>query len=163
FDELNMLSPDNWHVVPAYAPYYSQCPCATNCGSFAGGGLDDRFDLFLSSASMQNGEGVDVVPSGYFAYRNDGNHFNTDVDGGGSNTAVGLPTATALKNGSDHLPVVCTVQVASKIAAASQLNFGSVIMGGTANQALGVTDSAIPPADDLDYSFAAPAGFTAPA
>ncbi|TMQ60842.1 MAG: choice-of-anchor D domain-containing protein [Candidatus Eisenbacteria bacterium] len=160
-DPLNM--PGDWHVIPGYAPYYSQCPCNTSCGSFSGGGLDDRFDLFLSSTVMQNGEGVDVVPGGYFAYGNDGNHFNTDVDGGGFNTAVGLTIATALKNASDHLPVVCTVQVASKIAAASQLDFGSVIVGATANQTLGVTDSAIPPADDLDYSFTAPAGFTVPA
>jgi hypothetical protein len=56
-DPLTM--PGDWHVIPGYAPYYSQCPCATGCGSFSGGGLDDRFDLFLSSIGMQNGEGVD--------------------------------------------------------------------------------------------------------
>ena len=159
-DPLTMTG--DWHVIPAYAAYYSQCPCATSCGSFSGGGLDDRFDLFLSSLSMQNGEGVDFVPGGYFAYGNDGNHFNTDVDGGGFNTAVGLTVATALRNASDHMPVVCTVQVASKIAAASQLDFGTVIVGATANQTLPVTDSAVAPADDLDYTLGAPAGFTAP-
>jgi len=159
-DPLTM--PGDWHIIPAYAAYYSQCPCATACGSFSGGGLDDRFDLFLSNIGMQNGEGVDVVPGGYFAYGNDGLHFNDDVNGGGFNTAVGLTVATALKNAADHLPVVCTVQVASKIAAASQLDFGSVIVGATANQTLGVTNSAVAPADDLDYSLAAPAGFTAP-
>jgi endonuclease/exonuclease/phosphatase family metal-dependent hydrolase len=159
-DPLTM--PGNWHVNSTYTPYFSQCPCATGCGSFSGGGLDDRFDLFLSSQVMQNGEGVDVVPGGYFAYGNDGNHFNTDVDGGGFNTAVGLTVATALKNASDHLPVVCTVQVASKIAAESQIDFGTVIAGATANQTLHVTDSATPPADDLDYTLGAPAGFTAP-
>jgi endonuclease/exonuclease/phosphatase family metal-dependent hydrolase len=159
-DPLTMTG--DWHVIPGYAPYYSQCPCATSCGSFSGGGLDDRFDLFLSSIGMQNGEGVDLVPGGYFAYGNDGNHFNDDVNGGGFNTAVGLTVATALKNAADHLPVVCTVQVASKIAAASALDFGPVIVGATANQTLGVTNSAAAPADDLDYSLAAPAGFTAP-
>jgi len=157
-----LVMPGDWHVISGYAPYYSQCPCATSCGSFSGGGLDDRFDLFLSTYVMQDGEGVDVVPGGYFAYGNDGSHFNTDVNGGGFNTAVGLTVATALKNASDHLPVVCTVQVASKIAAASQLGFGTVITGATASQTLPVTDSAIAPADDLDYSFTAPAGFTAP-
>jgi hypothetical protein len=76
---------------------------------------------------------------------------------------VPLTVATALRNASDHMPVVCTVQVASKIAAASQLDFGPVILGATAGQTLGVTNAAAAPADDLDYSFAAPAGFTAPA
>ncbi|HEY2955667.1 MAG TPA: choice-of-anchor D domain-containing protein [Candidatus Eisenbacteria bacterium] len=157
-----LVMPGDWHVIAGYAPYYSQCPCATSCGSFSGGGLDDRFDLFLSTYVMQNGEGVDVVPGGYFAYGNDGNHFNDDVNGGGFNTAVGLTIATALHNASDHLPVVCTVQVASKIAAASHLEFGSVISGASASQTLGVTNSAAAPADDLDYSFTAPSGFTAP-
>jgi hypothetical protein len=59
--------------------------------------------------------------------------------------------------------VVCTVQVASKIAAESQIDFGTVIAGATANQTLHVTDSATPPADDLDYTLGAPAGFTRPA
>src|SRR5207247_1640887 len=36
-DPLNM--PGDWHVIPGYAPYYSQCPCNTSCGSFSGGGL----------------------------------------------------------------------------------------------------------------------------
>jgi hypothetical protein len=52
--------------------------------------------------------------------------------------------------------------VPSKIAAASQLDFGTVIVGATANQTLPVTNSATAPADDLDYSLGAPAGFTAP-
>src|SRR3989442_1105451 len=111
---------------------------------------------------MKNGGGGDVLPGGYFAYGNDGNHFNDDVNGGGFNTAVGLTIATALKNASDHLPVVCTVQVASKIAAASQLDFGPVIIGGPGSQTLTVTNSATAPADDLDYSLTAPAGFSAP-
>jgi endonuclease/exonuclease/phosphatase family metal-dependent hydrolase len=159
-DPLNM--PGDWHVIVGYAPYDTQCPCLSGCGSFSGGGLDDRFDLFLGSTAISNGEGVDVVPGGYFAYGNDGNHFNDDVNGGGFNTAVGITIATALRNASDHLPVVCTVQVASKIAAESQLDFGTVIVGATANQTLHVTDSAVAPADDLDYTLGAPAGFTAP-
>jgi hypothetical protein len=51
---------------------------------------------------------------------------------------------------------------APKISAASQLDFGSVILGAVAEQTLAVANSATPPADSLHYSFAAPAGFTAP-
>jgi endonuclease/exonuclease/phosphatase family metal-dependent hydrolase len=160
-DPLTM--PGNWHSLSGYAPYYSQCPCNAGCGAgFSGGGLDDRFDLFLSSYGMQDGQGLDVVPGGYFAYGNDGLHFNDDVNGGGFNNAVGLTIATALVGASDHLPVVCTVQLASKIAAASQIDFGSAIVGGTAQRTLAVSNPATPPADALDYSMAAPANFTAP-
>lgn len=162
FDPLSM--PGNWHTVSGYAPFFSQCPCNTGCPvGISGGGLDDRFDLFLSSGSMVNGQGVEMLPSGYSAYGNDGQHFNSDVNGGGFNNAVGLTIANALWTASDHLPVIATVQLAAKIQAASALNFGSAIVGSVAQQALNVTNSAIAPADALDYSFAAPSGFTAPA
>ena len=161
-DPLNM--PGTWHVNPSYAIYDTQCPCNTGCGpGQSGGGLDDRFDLFLSSSSMRDGQGVELLNAGYGAYGNDGQHFNDDVNGGGFNNVVGLTIASALKVASDHLPVLATVQLASKISAASALDFGSAIVGGTAQQTLNVTDSADPPADALDYSFASPSGFTAPA
>jgi len=161
FDPLTM--PGNWHVNPSYAAFMSQCPCATGCpAGISGGGLDDRFDLFLSSASMMNGQGVEMLPGAYGAYGNDGQHFNTDVNGGGFNNAVGLTIANALWTASDHLPVVCTVQLASKISAASVVDFGPVLIGSTPQDTLRVTNSALAPADNLDYSFTAPSGFTAP-
>ena len=162
FDPLNM--PGNWHTNASYAPFFSQCPCATGCpAGISGGGLDDRFDLFLSSASMTDGQGVDVVPGAYSAYGNDGQHFNWDVNGGGFNNAVGLTIANALWTASDHLPVICTVQLASKIRANSTVNFGPVLIGATAQQNYTVTNNAVTPADSLRFSFAPPAGFTAPA
>ncbi len=112
---------------------------------------------------MNNGQGVDVVPGGYGAYGNDGQHFNAAVNGYGFNTAVGLPIANALWAASDHLPVVCTVQVASRLAVAPSLDFGAVITGAAAQQTLHVANGATAPADALDYSLAAPAGFGAPA
>ena len=162
---LDVLSmPGNWHTVSGYAAYDTQCPC-NNCTAGvgqSGGGLDDRFDLVLGSNSMRNSQGVDLLSSGYGAYGNDGQHFNTDVNGGGFNNAVPINVANALWTASDHLPVVAVVQVASQISAASQIDYGTVITGATAQQTLNVTNSAIAPADPLDYSFSAPAGFSAP-
>jgi len=162
FDVLSM--PGSWHSIASYAAYDTQSPCNTGCFSGqSGGGLDDRFDLFLASGSMRNNQGVELLSSGYGAYGNDGNHFNDDVNGSGFNTAVPIAVANALHLTSDHLPVVAIVQLASKISAASAIDFGSVITGATAQQTLNVTNSAIAPADGLDYSFAAaPSGFTAP-
>lgn len=158
--------PGNWHTVPSYAPYYTQSPCATGCLSgSSGGGLDDRFDLLLSSLSMQDGQGVDLaaISPNYYAYGNDGQHYNDDVNGEGFNQVVPIAVANALKDASDHLPVVFEVQVAAKVVAASALSFGSAIVGGTAGQTLHVGNGAVAPADRLDYSLAPPAGFTAPA
>jgi hypothetical protein len=162
-DVLTM--PGDWHVIPSYALYDTQCPCNTGCQAFfSGGGMDDRFDLILSSYSMQDGQGVDLasVAPAYYAYGNDGQHFNDDINGGARNSAVPLAVANALKDASDHLPVVFIVQLAAKVAAASQVDFGSAITGGLAQQTLAVSNGASVSADALDYSFAAPSGFTAP-
>jgi endonuclease/exonuclease/phosphatase family metal-dependent hydrolase len=161
-DPLNM--PGDWHTIAGYAPFFSQCPCLS-CPSgsgYSGGGLDDRFDLLLSSGAMNNGQGVEMLPSGYSAYGNDGQHYNSDVNGGGFNNAVGLTVANALWTASDHLPVIATVQLASRLSVASSLPFGSVIVGAVAQQTLNVANGGAAPVDALDYSLAAPSGFTAP-
>jgi hypothetical protein len=118
---------------------------------------------------MQDGEGLDYVAQGSvttgaypFTFGNDGQHFDTDVNAGGFNNAVGITVANALHDASDHLPVCIVLQLPAKILAASQINFGNVIVGGTAQQNLNVANSATDPADELDYTMAAPAGFTAP-
>ncbi|HEV2106430.1 MAG TPA: FlgD immunoglobulin-like domain containing protein [Candidatus Eisenbacteria bacterium] len=166
FDLLSM--PGTWNN-PAYAPYHTQCPCLNSCltTDFAGGGLDDRFDLFLSSAALNDGQGLDLVhdvlPGGYGAFGNDGEHYNDDLNGGGFNDAVGLAVANALLDASDHLPVIATLALPAKLSAPSALAFGDVIAGAAAAQNLAVDDLPAPPAQDLTYSLAAPAGFTAPA
>jgi hypothetical protein len=70
--------------------------------------------------------------------------------------------ATALYNSSDHMPVSMEVQVPARVNAVMALNFGTVIVGAVASQMLNVSNGAIAPADELSYSLAAPAGFTAP-
>ena len=149
-----------------YAPYHTQSPCnGTGCVG-SNGGMDDRFDMVLGTYSLSDGLGLDLVPgslpSGYGPYGNDGLHYNDSIDGGGVNTAVGLAVASALRQASDHIPVVATLQLPAKLATASELDFGSAITGGVASQNLAVDDLPAPPAATLSYSFTAPAGFTAP-
>lgn len=159
-----LLMPGNWNNNSGYAVYHTQCPCNTSgcLGGFSGGGMDDRFDLWLSSYSMQDNEGLDLVPGGYITYGNDGQHFNQNIDEGGFNNAVGLTVASALRQSSDHLPVIVTIQVPAKILAASALDFGTVIEGAATGLNLAVSNPAVAPADELTYSFTAPLGFTAP-
>jgi FlgD Ig-like domain len=156
----------DWHVNPDFALYDTQCPCL-GCPNippltYASGGMDDRFDIIFTSYSLADGQGVDYV--NYYAFGQDGQHFNADINGPPTNSAVGQAVADALWGASDHLPVVAVVQLASRVSAPSAVSFGSVIVGGAAQQTLNVTDGGAPPVDALDYSFATvPAGFTAPA
>ncbi len=162
--------PGTWNNNSGYALYHTQCPCNTGCpAGFSGGGMDDRFDLWLTSIGMQDGEGLDYLPDFTvangampFTYGNDGTKYNSDINAGGSNGMVPIAVANALFSASDHLPVVITIQVPAKVVAAGSLAFGSAIVGGAANQNLAVSNGATAPADELSYTLAAPAGFTAP-
>jgi FlgD Ig-like domain len=162
-----LLMAGEWNNNSSYALYMTQCPCLTGCvAGFSGGGMDDRFDFWLTSNSMQDGEGLDWTGSavtGYTAYGNDGQHFNDDINAGDFNNAVGFEVASALKQAADHLPVVMVVQIPARVSAPAVLAFSGVITGGVAKLALPVANGAAPPADELTYSYAAPAGFTAPA
>lgn len=164
YDTLGtVMGSSDWHVNASFAAYDTQSPCNV-CPdvSFSGGGMDDRFDIMFSSTSLADGQGVEMVD--YIAYGEDGLHFNDDINAPPPNAAVGQAVADALWGSSDHLPVVAVVQLASRVVAESAVNFGSVIVGATAQQTLHVSDGGVPPVDALDYSFAGvPPGFTAPA
>lgn len=152
---------------PSNAIHHTQCPCnTTGCAAgFSGGGMDDRFDMLLGSTNLFDGEGLDrvpgLLPDGYGAYGNDGFHYNTNIDAS-NNFAVGLTVASALRQASDHLPVIMTLQLPARVAAAHALAFGDAIVGGAPSVDLVVANSAPVPGDELDYTLTAPAGFGAP-
>ncbi len=160
-DYLGM--PLTWHQNGAYAGVFTQCPCnsCTTTGQ-SGGGLDDRFDLVLTSGSLQDGLGMDYVSGSYTPFGNDGLHFNTDINAG-TNLAVGAVVANALHDVADHLPVMITLQLPPKYSAPSQLALGDAIVGGAPAQDLAIGNAAPAPAAALAYTLAASAGFTAPA
>jgi endonuclease/exonuclease/phosphatase family metal-dependent hydrolase len=161
YDPLNAVG--TWNSG-TFAAIHTQCPCLNNCPTgfgFSGGGLDDRFDMFLPTVNWNTGEGYQFALSSYKPVGNDALHYNKDINA----TPVipeGQTYADALVYASDHLPVRLDIMVRSKITVASSLPFGTVIVGASAAQLLNVQNSATSPADDLDYSFTADAGFTAP-
>lgn len=83
---------------------------------------------------MQDGQGLEMV--GHYTHGNDGLRFNRGINADNFNFAVRVGIATARHNVSDHLPVLCVLQLPAKISAASQLDFGTVITGAIAEQAL---------------------------
>jgi len=162
YDYVAMSAP--WHSNDLNAAAFTQCPCnSCSVTGQSGGGLDDRFDLMLTSASLQDGAGMDYVPGSYTPFGNDGQHFNTDINAGGFNNAVGITVANALHDAADHIPVMITLQLPAKYAVPSQLSFGRAIVGSGPTASLSVSKAAAAPAEVLGYTLAASAGFTAPA
>ena len=151
----------NWHDNPSFADVHTQSPRTTQFGGGAPGGLDDRFDLILVGPSLQDGEGFDLIDGTYTALGQDGMHFNGALNTP-PYTVIDSTTAEAIHYASDHLPVFVDVQNFSLFLADASVDFGAVIVGGTATSTLMVENGSPPPADDLDYSFAAPPGFDAP-
>lgn len=161
FDPIN--TPGSWHDNGAFAPIHTQSPkTASNPYGGATGGMDDRFDFQLISAALQDGEGLSYVTDTYKCYGNDGQHFNLAINAAPT-IPEGATMANALHEASDHMPLVMEVQVPARVNVVASLNLGTVIVGGVASANLAVSNSAVAPADELSYSFAAaPVGFTAP-
>ena len=149
-----------WNTA-SLAAIHSQCPCLTCPGGsgFAGGGLDDRFDMFLPTYNMNDGSGPDLIVSSYIPVGNDGLHYNGNITDPPT-IPEGAAYANALWNASDHLPIRVDVMLPAKLGAPAALALGTVIVGGGAD--LAVTNPAPAPADTLDYTLSAPGGFDAP-
>lgn len=160
YDPLNLSGTFN---QGGYAPYHTQCPCLTcPAGSgFSGGGLDDRFDMFLPTYNLNDGAGLDLLVSTYKPVGNDGLHYNLNITDPPT-IPEGAAYANALWNASDHLPIRVDIQLPAKISAPATLAFGSMLVGAAASQDLAISNPAVVPADELTYSLAADAGFTAP-
>jgi hypothetical protein len=76
---------------------------------------------------------------------------------------VDSATARAIHDASDHLPLYADYQLPALLQVAVSLDVGTAIVGGAPWAPLAVGNPAVAPADELDYSLAAPAGFSAPA
>jgi len=152
----------NWHVNEDYADIHTQSPRVTQFGGGANGGMDDRFDMILAAPALLDGESIDLLPATYTAFGQDGQHFD-----GALNvppfTVVTQPVAQALHDASDHLPVFADFQLPALLLADAALDVGAAIVGGVVDAPFDVGNAAAPPADELDYSFAAPPLFDAPA
>ncbi len=94
-----------WHENTAFAACHTQSSRVDQLpDGGAGGGMDDRFDMILGSASMLDTAGLYLERDSYTAVGNDGAHFNLAVNDG-FNTSVPDSVADALYAASDHLPV----------------------------------------------------------
>ena len=107
YDPINR--PGYWHDNPSFADIHTQSTRDITFGGGVGGGMDDRFDMILLSEPFSTPEGLMYIEGSYYAFGNDGNHFNQAINYG-SNSAVPSEIADALYYASDHLPVVAQFQ-----------------------------------------------------
>lgn len=166
FDPVN--TPGAWHANYSFRYVHTQCPHNDNANpppGSVGGGMDDRFDFLLISAALQDGQGLDYVSGSYKAYGNDGQHYNNDINDPPT-IPEGSAIADALHGASDHLPVVMELTAPPTIQVPTSIPFGTLLIGASSpanEKTLTVTNSATPPALNLQYEFTTvPAGFSLP-
>lgn len=140
FDPIN--KPGVWNNNSTFAEIHTQSTrsSSTNNGCFSGGGLDDRFDqLLVSSAIMNNTDGVHYVNNSYRALGNDGLHFNQDIKNGSNNSAPSS-IINALYDLSDHLPVIMELDISQMTVGVdeSSLNSTEVFFENPVNDILNI-------------------------
>ncbi|MBM4110148.1 MAG: hypothetical protein FJ254_02160, partial [Phycisphaerae bacterium] len=139
---------------------HSQSPRLTNT-NLVGGGVDDRFDLHLFTAALNDGAGLAYLPGTVRTIGNDGNHFDIAINTGNNtyypnNIARSNALANALHEASDHMPVIVEYQIPASMSASLQALPPRVLVGAAvpvraviSNVASGVWAAGI---DDLPFS-----------
>ena len=109
-DPINL--PGEWHSDWGYANVHTQSTRTSSIDGGASGGMDDRFDFIFMSPELNNwGSQAKYVDGSYWAYGQDGNHFNDALTDPPANTALPSVVIQALYNMSDHLPVIMEIEV----------------------------------------------------
>jgi len=113
---------------------HSQSPRDISADGLTGGGMNDRFDLQLSSVELHDGDGITLIPGTYRALGNDGLHYNQAINAGNNfywpgDVAASNALADDLFDASDHIPVVAEYRVPAIMSAVMEEEFGRVIQG----------------------------------
>ena len=109
-DPINM--PGNWNNNSSFSSIHTQSTRTTSIDGGATGGMDDRFDLIFISPDLENwGAQAKYVDGSYWAYGQDGLHFNSDLIDAPTNTTLPTSIIQDLYYMSDHLPVYMEIEV----------------------------------------------------
>ncbi len=143
FDPLGIGS---W-AGPGNAIKHTQSPRTITANGLASGGMDDRFDFQLSTAPLQDGSGLSLIPGTYRSFGNDGFKYDVAINQGNNfyipgDVAFSNFIADALHDASDHIPVVADYQLPARMTATiSPADFGMVIAGAQIEIEWSVTNS----------------------
>ncbi len=110
YDPIDRLG--NWHNNIAFVDIHTQSTRTTSLSDGgATGGMDDRFDIILTSFDALNlKKGIGYIPNTYKAVGQDGLRFNGTMLSP-SNTVVPDSVSRALYYMSDHLPIIMDFEV----------------------------------------------------
>ncbi len=110
------LSAGYWHNNQSFSAIHTQSTRTSQFGGGASGGIDDRFDfIFFSDDVLSGSNEVSYIPNSCIAVGNDGNHFNLALIDQPVNPSVPDSVIESLYYMSDHMPVMCKVEVESSI------------------------------------------------
>jgi hypothetical protein len=118
-------SPGEWHADWGYADIHTQSTRTTEFDGGAYGGLDDRFDIIFISPDLENwGNQAKYIDGSYWAYGQDGNHYDDALTDAPTNTSLPASIIQDLHDMSDHLPVYMEVEVQTSFNGIHDLNNG---------------------------------------
>ncbi len=125
---------------------HTQSPLLTST-NLVGGGVDDRFDLHLFSAALNDGAGLSYIPGSVHTLGNDGAHFDQAINTGSNtyypnNIARSDALADALFIASDHMPVVVDYQVPAMMSATLQAIAPRVLVGAALPVRINISNTA---------------------
>lgn len=126
FDPLNSIG--EWHanigqVNCEYSSLHTQSTRVLDLGDGATGGMDDRFDWILVSASILDDSNIiNYIDESYLSFGNDGDHCNEAINAE-ENNSVSQTMADALHNASDHLPVIASFRFGSLDTATVKIDY----------------------------------------
>lgn len=109
YDPAN--SPGYWHNNSQFSSLHTQSTHSQEADCFSSGGLDDRFDIILTSPYIYYGsDRIHIVDGSYHALGQDGARFNGSVISP-FNNSIPSNVASALYQQSDHLPVIMDMTI----------------------------------------------------
>lgn len=112
-----------WHADWGYASIHTQSTRTTSFDGGSTGGMDDRFDFIFISEDLENwGSQAKYVTGSYWAYGQDGNHYNGALIDAPTNISLPANVITALYDMSDHLPVYMEIEVQKTYNSIPEIN-----------------------------------------
>jgi len=109
---IDVLPALNWHDDLTHPEIHTQSTRTVSINGGATGGLDDRFDFNLFTSDVLSGSnGITYIPNSMIPVGNDGNHLNLAITAPPLNTSVPDSVLQSLYLMSDHLPLICDVEI----------------------------------------------------
>ena len=135
---------------------HSQSPRKEAADGLASGGMDDRFDFMLTTATLAQSDALSIIDGTLRSVGNDGQHYDEAINNGNnyyyaSELTRSNTLANYLHDASDHTPVLADFLLPAELAVGGEPMFGTVIVGAAVSVDIDVTNIAPVGGADLDW------------